>query len=243
MTATRRCCSARRATSPRRAISTAPCISSSSPPRRAFGGGRVMVEEGLFDKFPCDAVFGMHNKPGIPVGHIATRAGPMLAASDRFDIRIKAQRRPRRAPASRQRPVRGRRADRHGAADHRRRATSTRSTRRSSASALCAAARPTTSSRTTCISAAPRAASARRCATCLERRMSEIVRGTAALHGAEAALDYRRGYPPTINHAAEAASRPMSRPRSAARSMSSATSRPRWAARISRTCCWRGRAR
>jgi hippurate hydrolase len=35
--------------------------------------------------------------------------------------------------------------------------------------------------------------------------MSEIVRGTAALHGAEAALDYRRGYPPTINHAAEAA--------------------------------------
>ena len=33
----------------------------------------------------------MHDKPGIPVGHMATRAGPMLAASDRFDIRIKAR--------------------------------------------------------------------------------------------------------------------------------------------------------
>jgi hippurate hydrolase len=38
----------------------------------------------------------------------------------------------------------------------------------------------------------------------LERRMGEIARGTAALHGAEATLDYRRGYPPTINHADEA---------------------------------------
>ena len=61
------------------------------PGEEGYGGGRVMVQEGLFEKFPCDAVFAMHNKPGIPVGHMATRAGPMLAASDRFDIRIKAR--------------------------------------------------------------------------------------------------------------------------------------------------------
>src|ERR1041385_2601716 len=61
------------------------------PGEEGYGGGRVMVQEGLFDKFPCDAVFAMHNKPGIPVGHIATKAGPMLAATDRFDIRIKAR--------------------------------------------------------------------------------------------------------------------------------------------------------
>src|SRR5207244_10499592 len=42
-------------------------------------------------KFPCDAVFAMHNKPGIAIGDMATRVGPMLAASDRFDIHIKAR--------------------------------------------------------------------------------------------------------------------------------------------------------
>jgi hippurate hydrolase len=48
-----------------------------------------MVEEGLFDKFPCDAVFAIHNKPGIAVGQIAAKPGPLLAASDRWDIRVK----------------------------------------------------------------------------------------------------------------------------------------------------------
>src|SRR5271170_4115174 len=55
------------------------------PGEEGHGGGRVMVEQGLFEKFPCDAVFAMHNKPGIAVGHMATRAGPLLAATDRFD--------------------------------------------------------------------------------------------------------------------------------------------------------------
>jgi amidohydrolase len=51
------------------------------PGEEGFGGGRVMVEQGLFDKFPCDAVFAMHNKPGIPIGNMATTLGPLLAAS------------------------------------------------------------------------------------------------------------------------------------------------------------------
>src|SRR5215510_270794 len=61
------------------------------PAEEGGGGGRVMVEEGLFDKFPCDAVFALHNRPGIEVGRIAVRPGPLLAASDRWDIRIKAR--------------------------------------------------------------------------------------------------------------------------------------------------------
>ena len=44
------------------------------PAEEGGGGGRVMVEQGLFDKFPCDAVFALHNKPGIPVG--TSRQGP-----------------------------------------------------------------------------------------------------------------------------------------------------------------------
>ena len=54
------------------------------PAEENHGGGRIMVEEGLFDRFPCDAVYGLHNKPGIEVGSFATRKGPMLAAADRW---------------------------------------------------------------------------------------------------------------------------------------------------------------
>jgi hippurate hydrolase len=45
-----------------------------------------MIEEGLFDKFPCEAVFGMHNWPGLKVGQFGVTAGPMLASSNEFEI-------------------------------------------------------------------------------------------------------------------------------------------------------------
>ncbi|MGD9882288.1 MAG: M20 aminoacylase family protein [Reyranella sp.] len=59
------------------------------PAEENEGGGRVMVEEGLFGKFPCDGVYGMHNIPGIPVGHFAVRPGPMMAATAIFEIVVK----------------------------------------------------------------------------------------------------------------------------------------------------------
>jgi amidohydrolase len=52
------------------------------------GGGRVMVEEGLFDQFPADAVYGMHNIPGIPRGQFAIRVGTMTAYLDTFEITV-----------------------------------------------------------------------------------------------------------------------------------------------------------
>ena len=58
------------------------------PAEEGGGGAKVMIEDGLFEKFPCDAVFAIHNKPGLPVGHIVTKGGPLLAAADRWDIRI-----------------------------------------------------------------------------------------------------------------------------------------------------------
>jgi amidohydrolase len=57
-------------------------------PAEEGGGGKAMIEDGLFEKFPCDAVFAIHNKPGVPLGHIVSRPGPLLAAADRWDIRI-----------------------------------------------------------------------------------------------------------------------------------------------------------
>jgi len=58
------------------------------PAEEGGGGGKAMIEDGLFEKFPCDAVFAIHNKPGVPLGHIVSRPGPLLAAADRWDIRI-----------------------------------------------------------------------------------------------------------------------------------------------------------
>jgi len=58
------------------------------PAEEAAGGARVMLEDGLFERFPVDAVFGMHNWPGLPVGQFSMRTGPMMASLDCFDIRV-----------------------------------------------------------------------------------------------------------------------------------------------------------
>ena len=61
------------------------------PAEEGLGGGRVMVEEGLFQKFPCDGVFAIHNVPGLPIGHMAVRAGTLLASADSWTIKVKAK--------------------------------------------------------------------------------------------------------------------------------------------------------
>jgi hippurate hydrolase len=58
------------------------------PAEENEGGARVMVEEGLFKNFPVEAVFGMHNWPGLPPGRVSVRSGPMMAAFDIFEITI-----------------------------------------------------------------------------------------------------------------------------------------------------------
>ncbi|MBF0266431.1 MAG: amidohydrolase [Gammaproteobacteria bacterium] len=58
------------------------------PAEENEGGGRKLVEEGIFTKFKIDAIYGMHNWPGIEVGKFATRTGALMAAYDVFDIQI-----------------------------------------------------------------------------------------------------------------------------------------------------------
>jgi amidohydrolase len=60
------------------------------PAEEGGAGGKAMVDDGLMDRWHIDEVYGMHNMPGIPVGHFALRPGPLLAASDRFDVFIEA---------------------------------------------------------------------------------------------------------------------------------------------------------
>ncbi len=58
------------------------------PAEEGLGGARRMIEEGLFDRYPCDAVFGMHNMPGAPQGHLLFREGAALASSDTVNITL-----------------------------------------------------------------------------------------------------------------------------------------------------------
>jgi hippurate hydrolase len=61
------------------------------PAEENFGGAKIMVEEGIFEKCPCDAVFGLHNEPGLPFGQFAFREGPIMAAVDECQITIHGQ--------------------------------------------------------------------------------------------------------------------------------------------------------
>ncbi len=58
------------------------------PAEEGGGGGDAMVKDGLMERFGIQEVYGMHNWPGVPVGHFAMRAGPTMAAADRFTITI-----------------------------------------------------------------------------------------------------------------------------------------------------------
>lgn len=59
------------------------------PAEEGLGGARSMIDDGLFERFPCDAIFGMHNMPRIPPGHFAVRTGAFMAAADSFRIVLK----------------------------------------------------------------------------------------------------------------------------------------------------------
>ena len=52
-------------------------------------GAKAMMEDGLFDRFPCHEVYGMHNMPGMPAGVFGFRKGAMMASSNRFDITVR----------------------------------------------------------------------------------------------------------------------------------------------------------
>ncbi|MGP5373419.1 M20 aminoacylase family protein [Psychrobacter alimentarius] len=58
------------------------------PAEEVLGGAKAMIDDGLFDKFPMDAVYGLHNWPGLPVGEIAINNGPMMASFDTFEITL-----------------------------------------------------------------------------------------------------------------------------------------------------------
>jgi hippurate hydrolase len=59
------------------------------PAEEGGAGAKAMIDDGLFERFPVDEVYGIHNAPGVPVGVFATRPGPLQASSDEFEILVR----------------------------------------------------------------------------------------------------------------------------------------------------------
>ena len=58
------------------------------PAEEGLAGAKAMIDDGLFSRFPCEAVYAIHNWPELPLGQVQTRLGAIMAAADRFDIRV-----------------------------------------------------------------------------------------------------------------------------------------------------------
>ncbi len=172
------------------------------PAEEGGGGARVMVEEGLFERFPCDTVWGMHNAPQLPAGTLAARAGPMLAAVDVAVVEIEG----RGAHAAM--PHQG--VDPIAIAVQLYSAMQTIVSRNVdpiksavvSVTMLHAGTARNVIPQTAELSASVRTFDPA-VRELVERRMRELCAGLAAAHGARIDLDYQRGYPPTVNHEAE----------------------------------------
>jgi hippurate hydrolase len=61
------------------------------PAEEGKAGARAMIDAGLFERFPCEEVYALHNWPSLPEGTVATRPGPIMAAADRVEIRVRAR--------------------------------------------------------------------------------------------------------------------------------------------------------
>jgi hippurate hydrolase len=172
------------------------------PAEEGGGGGRVMVEEGLFERFPVEAVYGLHNAPRYPTGKFFTRPGPVMAAAASFDLHVTG----RGAHAAR--PESG--LDAIVAAAH-------------VVTALQSVVSRTISPFDTAVVSVtqihggdayniiPEDVQIRgNCRSYrtevmdrIEATIRRIAENTAAAYGTTARLDFRRGYPPLVNHARE----------------------------------------
>ncbi len=170
------------------------------PAEEGGGGARVMIEEGLLETFGIDEVYGMHNEPGLEIGSFATRAGPFMAGADRFVITINGKGGHAASPNMTRDPVL---VGAHMV-----------TALQSIASRFTDPFDPVVVSVTFSEAGNDRAlnviaASARLGGTirtmqaktrkAVEQRFREIVQGTAKLFETEAEIDWRPGYPVTVN--------------------------------------------
>ncbi len=168
------------------------------PAEEGGGGGRVMVEEGLFERFPCDMVFGAHNDTVLPVGVMQAVPGIVSAISDRFWVRITGRGGHAARPQGAIDPV--------VVGSHIVVALQTIVARRVdplesavlSITQFHAGSAGNVIAEEAVLNGTVRTLKEEVRDT-VERLMGEIIEATAVAHGAKAALEYERGYPSVVN--------------------------------------------
>jgi len=169
------------------------------PAEEGGAGGKAMVQDGLMDRFRIEEVYGMHNYPGLPVGQFAIRPGPLMASADRLTIEIEGHGGHAARPhltidsilvgaqiITQVQSIVARNVD----------------PLQSAVVSICMFQAGSTDNvipqtaflRGTARSLSPEVRDL------LERRLREVVEGTARLYGAKVAFTYKRDYPVTRNH-------------------------------------------
>jgi amidohydrolase len=173
------------------------------PAEEGGAGAQRMIDDGLFERFPCDAVFGMHNWPNLKVGQFGVAPGPAMASSNEFEIRITGKGAHAAMPHLGVDPVFVAVQVVNGL-----QAIVTRVKKPIDAAVLSvtmihAGDATNVVPDSAFISGTVRTFSDDVTAQ-IEEHMGRIVQMTAAAYGAESHVDFHRNYPPTVNHAAEA---------------------------------------
>lgn len=174
------------------------------PAEEGGGGAREMIQDGLFEQFPVEAVFGMHNWPGMPVGSFAASPGPVMASSNEFRITIRGKGSHAALPHNGIDPV--------PVACQMVQAFQTIITRNKKpvdagviSVTMIHAGEATNVVPDSCEIQGTVRTFTFEVLDLIERRMREIAEHTAAAFGARAEFHFRRNYPPTVNHPAETA--------------------------------------
>ncbi|HNW43607.1 MAG TPA: M20 aminoacylase family protein [Elusimicrobiales bacterium] len=173
------------------------------PAEEGLGGGREMVEQGLFEKFNCDSVYGMHNWPGMPLGQFGVRPGPVMASSDLFEIELAGHGCHGAMPHTGVDPVVAAAALVQALQTIPSRSVDPIEPSVVSVTQIHAGDAYSVIPDKVLLRGTTRAFSPAVRDT-LERRMNEICNGIAAAYGAKAVLRYTRAYPPTVNSEREA---------------------------------------
>ncbi|MDO5289559.1 MAG: M20 aminoacylase family protein [Pseudomonadota bacterium] len=173
------------------------------PAEEGGGGAKAMMDDGLFTRFPMEAVFGMHNWPGMDVGKMAVSAGPVMASSNEFKITLTGKGGHAALPHTGIDPV--------PVACQVVQAFQTIVTRNKKPveAAVISVTMIHAGEATNVIPDSCEIQGTVRTFTLetldlIERRMQEVAEGIAAAFGATCAFEFRRNYPPTINTAYEA---------------------------------------
>jgi hippurate hydrolase len=173
------------------------------PAEEGGGGAREMIKDGLFQRFPMDAVFGMHNWPGIALGQFAVCEGPAMASSNEFKITITGKGAHAALPHLGIDPV--------PVACQMVQAFQTIITRnkRPTEAGVISVTMIHTGEATNvvpdhCVIEGTVRTFTLELLDMIEQRMGEVARHTAAAFGATVSFEFVRNYPPTVNHKAEA---------------------------------------